>query len=177
MPDSSSEDLRMAVARQLLEARVDLYDRLLDTWKGLEGKAQGVAGLSGVFVGAVFAFIRGVGEGTSLGQRQLLAFALLLLAVAVLFAVAALTIRKLPGRPLDASAKALADLPRVEDDTELRERMRLLLLEHAAAWEPVCSALRATNAKKARLVMGGQVIVGTAVIVVVFLSVWVLFTA
>lgn len=172
---AGSDDARFAVAERLLETQRSSHESLLATWKYLEGKAQVAAGISGGFVGAVFAFIRGAGEGTTAGQRQLLALALGLLALAVLCAVAALTVRQLPGRPYDAAAQGLSDLLRLEEGEDIKTRHQALLQQETRAWQEVCDALRKGNGAKAGLVRASQSFLGSAILIVVVLSTWVLF--
>jgi hypothetical protein len=49
---------REVLLRDALDAYQKEYRELIDKWRNLEGKAQGVVTVSGIFLAGMFAFIR-----------------------------------------------------------------------------------------------------------------------
>jgi len=60
----NAETPREKAAAEIIAAYESEFDRLEDTWKGLETKAQGTITVAGVFIGFVLAFAKDLSTTT-----------------------------------------------------------------------------------------------------------------
>jgi len=84
-----------------LDAYKHEYRDLTETWRHLDGKAQGAVATAGIFLAAAFAFVRSFSEGQiPSGSRSALVAVSLLLVVSVVLAVLSLRIREVAAAPV-----------------------------------------------------------------------------
>src|SRR5712664_36470 len=105
-----------------LEAFREDYEKLTDTWRTLENKAQGNVAIAGIFIAGAFAFIREISKGTHLYEKILLLLALISLVMAVILSIWTLRIRLVAVPLLGKNVHRLVnDLLRIYETTDLSE--------------------------------------------------------
>jgi hypothetical protein len=137
----------------------------------MDGKAQGTITIAGVFLAAVFATVRAVAEGVATLDKVLIALAVLLLGISVVFAGLALRVRAIPaGPPGDEVQRAIEDIVDARADEQDECRIQFLRSQ-IIAWAECARTLVHANAAKARHVKWAQglLFVGIACALVVAL--------
>ena len=166
-PETSTDLLRLA-----LEAHREEYRDLSDTWRNLDGKAQGSGAIAGIFLAAVFAWARQAPAGTGTLERVLLCASIVLLVASVVAAVLALQVRTVSAPPLgDETGDMIRDLLRPENAHELPDRVPLLFQDQIRAWRDTNRDMAEKNQDKAGRVWGSQVALLAAAVVVAALTV------
>lgn len=156
MPDRhSARDQLLAGA---LQSYRDEYKELSDTWRHVEGKAQGTITVAGIFLAAAFAFVRDLtGAGTGLVEKSILAVAVGMLTVTVILAVLSLRVRELVAPPLGENLDDLiTDLSGVSDAEEIAERLPRFVGDQLSLWKTANEAVDRVNKDKASLVALAQ---------------------
>lgn len=168
---------RTKIVSDLLESLEAEYKEASDTWRALETKAQGVVGIAGVFLAAVFAFVREVDPASDpLWLRVGILLAALALVGAIGCAILALRIRRRPAPPLGRHLQNdFKRLLAVEDPKELEQRLENFASDQATRWARVNLALGTANEDKGRRLVVGQGLLGVAAGVVAVLVVVYLF--
>ena len=89
----------------------DEHKLLVDTWNSIDGKAQGVIAISGIFLAGILAFIRTLTENTSCCELLFITIAIIFLTLSVISSLAALWGRKtllpMQGEVVDEMVKDL----------------------------------------------------------------------
>ena len=129
------DELQHRVALQAVESYVDLYKDLAQTWKSLDAKAQGTAAIAGIFIAGAFAFIRDA-QPTLTGPEALLMAALVLLALCILFSVAAMWVRTVDYPPFGPELSQMVDdLLRRSSPADLSVRVAALYADRRGLWK------------------------------------------
>jgi hypothetical protein len=151
-----------------LQSYRDEYRDLSDTWRHIDSKAQGTVAVAGIFLAAVFAFVRNLvtsAPGTS--EKLLLVTGVLLLVAAVILSVFALRIREVVGPPLgqqiDGQIRALLQ---VTDTEELDERVPRFVGDQLTMWRNANLHAHGVNKAKADLVSWAQFVLLIAMVIV-----------
>jgi hypothetical protein len=152
------------------------YSELSSTWRDLDSKAQGTAGIAGLFVAGTFAFVRTLSEQSSAPFKALLALIMIMLAVTIILAIRALLVRSFKPAPGGSKFKRWKELLL---PTEAREPMWRPLIPHVQsgidtsapltqqdyvdflaeqtkAWERAVDSIDRVTARKADLVSHAQ---------------------
>lgn len=168
---------RQRVASDLLETLKAEYKESSETWRALEGKAQGTVAIAGVFLAAVFAFVReaGVADGP-LAERLGIGASALALVAAVICAVVTLKIRRIPAPPLGLRLQNdFKHLLKVTDPHALRLHLENFVMDQARRWAEVNVEIAATNERKGKLLVSAQLLTAVAAVIVAGLVVVNLF--
>jgi hypothetical protein len=162
--------------RGTLDAFKAEYSDLSDTWRHLDGKAQGTAATAGIFLAAAFAFVRSFSEGqVPTGSRPALVIANVLLVASVILAVLALRIREVTAAPFGDRLEELTnDLMRIKNNEERRSRASDFIREQIEMWRRVNNEMSAENERKACLILTSQVLLLLAVLSVASITVAIL---
>lgn len=141
-----------------LEAYRKEYERLWDTWRHLDIKAQGSIAIAGIFLAAAFAFLKDVGSNMTVFETALLSAAVLLVIVTVLLAVLALRIKEVLDGPSGETIHGMAKdlIIACTSQEEQAERLRRFQGDEMKLWCEAIDSLRRVNASKAILVLRGQ---------------------
>lgn len=156
MPDQqSARDQLLAGA---LQSYRDEYKELSDTWRHVEGKAQGTITVSGIFLAAAFAFVRDLtGAGTGLLEKSVLAVAVGTLTATVILAVLSLRVREVVAPPLGESLdEMITDLSGLTHAAEIAERLPRFIGDQLEMWKNANEAVDRVNKGKAGLVAWAQ---------------------
>ncbi len=165
--DASTDLLRLA-----LEGYREEYRDLSDTWRNLDGKAQGSGAIAGIFLAAVFAWVRPLAAGVGIPERLLLSASIVLLVASVVAAVLALQVRSVSAPPLgEETGDMIRDLLRPENAGELPARIPRLFQDQIRAWRDTNRDMADNNLGKAARVRASQLALLAAASVVAILSV------
>ena len=161
---------------KLLEAALasyrEEYRDLADDWKGLETKAQGSVAVAGIFLAALFAFVRELTANSGPLESVLLAVAVLTLLVSVGYAIAALRIRDIAASPLGKHLKPLVQHLLATPDLEANpDRATNFLNDHIRMWHETNENMHHENDRKAGHVLRSQVCLMAAIAAVAILTV------
>ncbi len=170
MPDQqSARDQLLAGA---LQSYRDEYKELSDTWRHVEGKAQGTITVSGIFLAAAFAFVRDLtGAGTGLLEKSILAVAVGMLTATVILAVLSLRVREVVAPPLGESLdEMITDLSGVTDAAEIAERLPRFVGDQLQMWKNANEAVDQVTKGKAGLVAWAQRLLLLAIALVAVLT-------
>lgn len=152
------------------------YKENMETWRGLETKAQGTAAIGTFFIGAMFALAKDIGQHASGGERILLAAALLFVVSSIVLCVLTLWIQTAPSPPIGKYGpnRSLDDLLWehicVTDDAQLKDSIVGFMGDYYRAWNRVNQKLRTVNLRKGRYVRWAQRCMLPAVLAVVVLT-------
>jgi hypothetical protein len=155
-----------------LEYAKDEQDRLLDTWKQMDAKAQGTAAIAGLFLAAAFAFVRNTGLAITAQEKVLLGVSLFALVCSIGASIWVLLLRE-ASSPLSASqvGKMVTDALRMPKE-EASERYDALLFDTLSVWEVVTESLRSQLESKTRFLRWAQnaLLVSTIAVLILTLS-------
>jgi hypothetical protein len=166
-PEASTDLLRLA-----LEGYREEYRDLSETWRNLDGKAQGSGAIAGIFLAAVFAWVRPLAAGVGTVEKVFFCASIVLLVASVVAAVLALQVRTVSAPPLgDETGQMINDLLRPENADELPERVPRLFKDQIRAWRDTNRDMAEVNLGKANRVRDSQVTLLAAAAVVAALSV------
>jgi hypothetical protein len=145
------------MTRYTLDAYREEYRELIDVWRHLDTKAQGITAIAGVFLAGVLAWARDLPDTFGVLERGLLALAALCLTASVVVALLSLEAHSFNGPPLgravDEERQAVIEklLP-----GEHVERLDNLLNDLLAGWGNTIDEVHEVAARKGRLVRWGQ---------------------
>ena len=140
------------------------YAEFMDTWKLIDTKAQISSAAAGIFLGAVFAFLRVPNVQLVGDERWLLSVALIALVGSIACALTALELRSvtLPPRGTNFS-KAFQDLYITDEFTsgsiELRGRLIRLRQDQCECWEQVNLRTRNVLTRKGAWALWSQALI------------------
>lgn len=168
----NEHDPKTQLLSDVLESYKEAYRELSEIWRNLDTKAQGVIAVDGIFLAALFAFIRVLVEEPTVDEKWMLTILAGLLFISIGFAIRGLWIESVPSAPLGESLDDLiADLIRLPEGTDI-ERMHNFSNDHASLWKETNSAIHAVNERKARAVMRAQGTLIMALLGTVFFTIY-----
>jgi len=168
----SKDDPGLEALTSVVNGYREEYAELSETWRHIDGKAQVTASISGVFLAAIFAFIRDIksvipSELMRIGMQ----FTIIILMLSVVFAVLALWIRNVStaplGQPLDEITKDFLSVPEKERELRVYDFMR----DQIEPWPEINQEIHKKNISKARFVISSQVSLLVAIIITAILSI------
>jgi hypothetical protein len=143
--------------RDAIEGYQKEYQELFEVWKNLEGKAQGIITVSGIFLAAMFAFIRNLSGPVKYYEQCLLTISVILLVLSVVSALCAQRLRDVYqapyGKQLGKVVEDLLNLNEISSDIFSR-----YLVEQNNSWKEVNSNTRYANKKKANSLLVSQLL-------------------
>lgn len=167
------DDTRRQLRDDLLAACQSEHDDQVSQLRDLDGKAQALLGIVGLFLAAAFAFVDQLGERLPPTGSVLVltTVALAGLLLAVVFALATLWLRAVPAAPLvSGTVEPALRLLEIADGEELQQRYGLLIHDQSRLWLRAIAELRQANRRKGKLVRGAQVTLALAVAAVALLT-------
>lgn len=154
----------------VIESYRDGYKELADAWRNLETKAQGNIAISGIFIGAVFAYTQKTNPSFQQNEQILLGVAAFLLVVSVIFSIIALKIRTVPVPPLGGFVdKLVIDLlehVKDKDEADLATRIPGFCYDQVIEWRAVEVKVIESINLKARSLKGAQIFLTVAILTV-----------
>lgn len=168
----SKHDPMAQLLLEVLESYKDEYRELSEIWRNLDTKAQGIIGIDGLFLAALFAFIRVLTAEPTLSEKRMLTISAALLFISVGFAIRALWIQSVPKAPIGESLDSLvSDLLALPDGME-PERLNNLSNDHAGLWKETNKAVQGVNERKAKAIVLAQGAFLAALIESVFFTIY-----
>lgn len=143
------------------------YKELADAWSKMDTKAQGTAGIAGVFLAAIFASARSGAVPPGNIDRALLGLALLCLVVSIVSSALALRVQPTASGPrADEIERAVRDtLAGASEGDALADLRIRFFRSQINTWRGSIQALGDKNLRKARHVLVGQLfLLGGAVL-------------
>jgi hypothetical protein len=132
---SGERDQQADLLQQAIDSCRQEYQELSSQWANLDSKAQGVNTVVGVFLAAIFAFIRELTAIAADLEKLLLSATSVLLILSSIFALLVLRLRAVVGAPCGAPLVGMiGDLVSAPDGTS-PERLRNFAKEHARLWQ------------------------------------------
>ncbi|PYQ28268.1 MAG: hypothetical protein DMF56_15745 [Acidobacteria bacterium] len=148
---------------ELREAYREEFKNIVEAWKTLETKAQGVITVCGIFVAAAFAHLRDASL-LATSTRLVVSVVLALLIGSILFALQSLQLRPVTLPPLGTFLRqGVHDVTR-QGDASIADLARRFDIEIEAAWEETIQAIVRLNIRKARGVTAAQILAVAAVL-------------
>lgn len=168
-------DKKADPATSLLRSSVDSftieYEELSQNWRHIDNKAQSNITISGIFIAAIFAFIKDLSSSFELWQKIVLVADMLALIASVSFSLVALLVRKVQAAPLgEVYSQIVTDLLNV-DDFDSDENQRCFINDMIKIWHKTNRETYDVYSKKARYLAYSQYILIVAIILVVILSI------
>ncbi len=166
-------DVGEALARHLLESHQQEYLRLIDTWRMLEGKAQALVAIAGIFLGGMFGFAKEIRGQECILCKIAIIVVIILLSISVERSVRALRVRVIETAPTAAMTKRMVDiLLAVKDATERSARFVPFLFDRARGWESTLRDHADANEEKAAALSQAQGFLFYAIVVAALLVAW-----
>jgi hypothetical protein len=177
-PEKSATAMRQDLAKTVRDSYRGRYDDLVQAWRASDTKAQGTAAIGGVFIAALFAFVRDAAT-----RNAEPAMAVVLIAAAVLTSLSvgasllALRMRRVPAPPLGKATEDLVtDILACPDD-ELAARLSSFYRDDASLWRQVDDEVYAVSGCKTRWVWASQLLLFAAIIVMSSIAVCILISS
>lgn len=169
---AKADEIKESLLKLVIESYRDGYKELADTWRNLETKAQGNIAVSGIFIGAVFAYIQKVNPQPQQNEKVLLGIAAFFLVVSVVLSLIALRIRTVPAPPLGGYVDRLVtDLIKcAKDEADLVTRIPDFCYDQIDGWRDVENKVVKSIGLKARSLKGAQVSLTVAILTVGLLT-------
>lgn len=143
------------------------YRELVETWQNLDGKAQGVISVSGIFVAGMLAFIRALLQSVAFLEQCLLTVSACLLVFSIILALSVQRLRAVSKSPQGELFESLVnDLVEFDDD----QRSQLIsgyLRDQIKLWREVNCDVHDVNENKAKKLLWAQVLLVLAILCVV----------
>jgi glucan phosphoethanolaminetransferase (alkaline phosphatase superfamily) len=155
-----------------LEAYLEEYKKLNETWRSIEAKAQGSIAVSGIFIAAALAFITTANLVLRCHEKILLFIGLSCLIISVILAIITSRTISIIAAPLGSfRAKHTIDLGKVQNEAEQQEYLPILFAEHVAEWKKVIAAVNAVNDRRAATLWLAQLFLILAILAVALLAI------
>ena len=152
------------------------YGRLSEVWRGHETKAQATAAVAGVFVGALYSFVRDCDSDTPAFERIGLSIVLFCLVATVLSAIGTLRVRTVVRPPTGIMFDEwVAEVIDPAPPEEVGERELLLLFDRNRQWKELNGSIGAANSAKKRWLIGSQVLLATSVVLMALMTGWIVW--
>lgn len=117
------------------------YLELINVWNEIDKKSQIIISVCGIFIAAVFAFVRQITAGSLLLEKILIVILLLGIIITIGFCLRVLRIIYLPKPPYgDIINDLVSDLSNLEED-ELKERDINYTRDKISMWKEVNSSI------------------------------------
>ena len=164
--------LRESLNKTVLDSYRDEYKELNDTWKNLEGKAQGAVAIAGIFIAGAFAYTREIGPQGIRYEKIFLGASILCLIISVGLSILALKVRTVAAPPMGEHVDNLVqDLLQVDNDAELLERIPRFVADQVASWRVVSQEANESIKLKAKYLWGAHLCLAFAILTIALLSV------
>lgn len=165
------QDKKLELLEGVLDSFKEEYRELSEVWKVLDSKAQGVIAIDGIFLAAIFAFIRTISAPTFFEKIGISA-ALVTFAVSILYAVSALWIKTVSAAPLGSDLKVLADDLMGIDETDKSERFYNFSRDHSSLWKSTTDDIYKINQDKASSLGSAQRYLIGAILISTILTIY-----
>ena len=142
--------------RLALAAYREEYRDLLETWRSVETKAQGLGAIAGIFLAAVFAWAREVPANFGTFERVLLVASIFLLVASIVAAVLALHVRKVAAPPHQETAEMISDILKKQKPDELPARVAAFYNDQITEWKEANSDIHEHIQRKASWISCGH---------------------
>jgi hypothetical protein len=165
-------DPRESLLKTVLDAYRDEYEKMVGSWRGLEGKAQGNIAIAGIFIAGAFAFVRDIIRTSPNYQKHIFVVVLVLLVVSVINSLLALRIRSVPGPPGgEMLSKLVGDLLPLISEKDFEDRMQAFIGDQIKGWKQCVEKVREANGDKAVYLWVAQLALLAAILLVAALTI------
>jgi hypothetical protein len=155
-----------------LEAYLEEYKKLNETWRSIETKAQGSIAVAGIFIAGALAFITTANLVLRCHEKILLFIGLSCLIISVILAIITSRTISIIAAPLGSfRAKHTTDLGALRTEAELQEYLPIIFAEHVAEWKKVIAAMNAVNDRRAQMLWLAQLFLILAILAVALLAI------
>jgi hypothetical protein len=162
---SSSEELELGEVRDLIRSAqkevLDSYrkefDQLSASFRDLDSKAQGTAGIAGIFLAASLTYLNRLNGLDTKWKQVLMIVAVTGLICSIAFCLYALRIRRIAGQPSGEDLEELlAALVNTNDEEVLEARLGYFYGDAARLWRKIVTERRLINDQKALQIWSAQ---------------------
>lgn len=113
------------------------YNELINVWIEIDKKSQTIISVCGIFIAAVFAFVKQISESSLLLEKVLIVIVLLSIIITIGYCLHVLRIIYLPKPPYgDVIHDIVSDLAKLEKD-ELKKRASNYIRDKISLWKEV----------------------------------------
>lgn len=176
--DAQRREMVEDLSKYILEAHEREYDVLVDTWKGLEAKAQATVAIAGIFVGLTLTLARDVPKNGNIYSKCAIVLVTFLLSFAVERAISALRVQNVDCAPSASMTESLvSDLTVLADEPDFLDRRSGFYADCASLWSATIAAHISANERKAQRIAEAQTYLLYAITIASLLVPWTLVTA
>jgi hypothetical protein len=166
-------ELKESLQNKLLESYQEEYKELTGNWTSLESKATTVITVSGIFIGAVFAYIRESKSDTPNYEKGFLVFSISCLVVSVAMAVFALNVRKIKKSPFGKNTEELSEgYEEISKKEDFERFSQGFANDQLKSWREVRNNIATENEKKAGFIWKANIFLMIAILSVAVLSIF-----
>jgi hypothetical protein len=150
-----------------LDAYREEYRDLSETWRSLDAKAQGTGAIAGIFLAAIFAWVRELPTWFGSTERRLVVAGIASLILSIIATVLALLIQRVAAPPLgDATGEMVRDIVAKQRAEELPDRVVALCNDQIDLWkESNADMTRVSESKALRIGIAQAALMLAAVLV------------
>lgn len=165
-------EIHERLRKAALDAYLEEYKQLKETWRSIETKAQGSIAVAGIFIAGALAFLTKMDAHLRCHEEILLFAGLACLIASVILAILVLRTRTTRAPPLGSFAGAYAiELVKVNTDADLQLHLDAFFRDGVSRWRDMITEVGKANESKADTLWCAQLFLIFAIVAVAVLSI------
>ena len=168
---STVPEIHERMRKATLDAYLEEYKQLKETWRSIETKAQGSIAVAGIFIAGGLAFLTKLEAHLGRADKALLFIGLTCLIGSVILSILVLRTKVANVPPLGSIVGAYAlGMLRLKSVDDLEVHTGAFFRDVVTGWRNIIGEVTAANASKARTLWVAQLFLILAILVVAVLS-------
>jgi len=165
------QSINQRLLQEALISYKEEYEEYSDLWHKLDSKAQATISISGIFLAAIFAFIRILSESAACTEKYFLSGSIILLSFTVLCGLGVLWIKSVPCAPYGTAIKEFFD-DLLESDQEITpDDIDAFTKDKIDLWENTNNDTYKVITTKGRILLLAHVFLVLAILLVSILTI------
>jgi len=157
------ESITDNLKEEVLSSYASIYKEILEDWESHEKKAQVILSVSGIFLAAIFAFIRNLDSGAANLEKGGLVLIIVFFGFTVMNCLSVLRTIKVPASPHYATNEFANDLLALTED-EILERKEFFRNDKIDLWKETTDEILLRVEEKADSVQTAQILLVISII-------------
>lgn len=164
-------EIHESIRKATLDAYLEEYKQLKETWRSIETKAQGSIAVAGIFIAGALAFLTKMDAHLRCHEKILMFVGLSCLIFSVILAILALRTKTTKVPPLGGFAGGYGiELVKVNNEADLQIHLGAFFRDGVSRWRDVITEVSESNEEKANTLLCSQLFLIFAIVAVAVLS-------